>query len=246
MLAQMRRLGRLITFGILSFLVVLEFLLLASWRSSSARYRYQARWFYRHAKWANRLIGLHPVLKGHLIKTPLLVCNHLSYLDIFVLAELQPVIFISMAEVKKWPWGGLLARCAGTIFVERQRKSDLIRVNRQIEEIIAAGITVVFFPEATTSDGTRVLPFHSSLLEVAVKNGWPVLPCHLSYRVNETGNSEAACWHDSQPFFPHLMQFLLYSSTDVQVQWGIPQRASDRKTLAKQLHEEVSRMHFNP
>ncbi len=242
MFKQARRLWRLLAFGFISSCAVVEFLLLGSWRKPAAKLRYQAHWFHRYAKPVLKMMGIQVTPRGTFSKTPLMVSNHLSYMDVFSIVAVHPVIFVSMIEVKKWPWGGLLARCAGTLFIDRKRKSELSRISEAIEKSAAAGVTVCLFAEGTTSDGKTVLPFYSSLLEPAVKNRWKVLPCHLTYRNLENGENKIA-WHGAHPFLPHLLELLLQSKTEVIVEAGKMQQSEDRKKLNATLHAEVLRMH---
>src|SRR6185436_7426012 len=89
----------------------------------------------------------------------LLVSNHLSYLDILVLATLTPAVFVSKSEVKNWPVFGWFARMAGTIFLQRTRRADVVRISEEITTVLRGGHLVVLFPEGTSSNGRQVLPF---------------------------------------------------------------------------------------
>ena len=95
--------------------------------------------------------------------------NHLGYTDIVMLAAAAPVVFVSKSEVRRWPVLGSLATCAGTLFLNRERKEDLLVVSRQFEPIISTGIPVVVFLEGTSSNGDTVLPFRPPLLAPAVQ-----------------------------------------------------------------------------
>ena len=103
----------------------------------------------------------------------LIVANHISWLDIFVLNALQPARFIAKAELQRWPVVGRLIANAGTLFIERERRRDTHTVNRHTVEALARGDVVAVFPEGTTSDGTGLLKFHSSLLQPIVDAGGP-------------------------------------------------------------------------
>src|SRR5204862_3322826 len=99
----------------------------------------------------------------------LLVSNHLSYLDIVVLSSIRPCVFCAVRDVARWPLFGWLAHAAGTIFVDRERKFSSPKVVNSIRDAIAGGPVVVLFPEGTSSDGSKVLPFKSALVEPAVQ-----------------------------------------------------------------------------
>ena len=98
-------------------------------------------------------------------RTGLLVCNHLSYLDIIALSALRSCLFVAKSEVGRWPLFGWLAQAAGTLFVERRQKTDCARVVRQIAQTLDDDLLVVLFPEGTSSDGGSVVPFKFALLD---------------------------------------------------------------------------------
>lgn len=95
----------------------------------------------------------------------LLVSNHLSYVDVLVIGAITPAIFVSKNEARHWPVFGALARLAGTIFVRRDKRTDVARLAAEIKNALDAGVLVVLFPEGTSSAGARVLPFKSALLQ---------------------------------------------------------------------------------
>lgn len=112
----------------------------------------------------------------------LIVANHISWLDIFVLLSYQPARFIAKADLKRLPVVGRLIANAGTLFIERERRRDTHAVNRATVDALASGDVVAVFPEATTSDGTGLLKFHSSLLQSAVDAKGHVQPIAIRYR----------------------------------------------------------------
>lgn len=111
----------------------------------------------------------------------LIVANHISWLDIFVLNAARPMAFVSKAEVRHWPLAGWLAANTDTLFLRRGRGSHALEINRKIAAMLSSGKDVAVFPEGTTSDGTRVLPFHGALLQPAIDCGRPVQPVALAY-----------------------------------------------------------------
>ena len=112
-----------------------------------------------------------------------LVSNHLSYVDIVVLATQFRCSFIAKKDVSRWPVIGLLCRSIGTLFINREDRRDIARVNRQVERALAEGRGVVLFAEGTSSEGMTVLPFKPGLLEPAARAGFAVSYATLSYRV---------------------------------------------------------------
>jgi len=114
----------------------------------------------------------------------LVVMNHISFIDILALDALRPVHFIAKSEIRDWPLIGTLCVRTGTIFIERGRRHAVHEVLRTMAQQLQHGEVVSFFPEGTTSDGTRLLPFHANLFEAAIRGRAPVRPVVLSYTQN--------------------------------------------------------------
>jgi len=121
----------------------------------------------------------------------LIVANHISWLDIFVLNSMQPARFIAKAELRRWPVVGRLIANVGTLFIERERRRDTHAVNRHTVEALARGDIVAVFPEGTTSDGTGLLKFHSSLFQAIVDADGHVQPIAIRYRTPADAHSAA-------------------------------------------------------
>ena len=112
----------------------------------------------------------------------LIVANHVSWLDIFVLNAHRPARFVAKSELAGWPVAGRLIRGAGTIFVDRERRRDTRRVNHHAAQALEAGDVVAVFPEGTTTDGSTLLRFHASLLQPIVEAKGHVQPVAIRYR----------------------------------------------------------------
>lgn len=130
----------------------------------------------------------------------LVVANHVSWLDIFVLNTVQPARFIAKAELKRWPLVGRFASGGGTIFVDRSRRHDTHQVNRHATSVLAAGDVIAIFPEGTTTDGRDVLPFHGSLLQPIVDAAGHVLPVAIRYLAPDGEASDAAAYVGEMSF----------------------------------------------
>lgn len=111
----------------------------------------------------------------------LIVANHISWADIFVLNAARPVAFVAKAEVRQWPLIGWLAAKTDTVFLRRGSRGHARIVNAEIDALLNAGMDVAIFPEGTTTDGTHLLGFHGALLQPAVETGRPIQPLALSY-----------------------------------------------------------------
>lgn len=141
----------------------------------------------------------------------LVVANHVSWLDPFVLLSIHPMHFVAKAEVRRWPVFGWLAEHAGTVFVNRERPRDVSRVASAFAGRVDDGEMVAMFPEATTSDGSYVRPFKTALFQVAVTQVVPCLPVALSYVQPET------IWIDDMSFVHSIWQIAALRRVDVRV-----------------------------
>lgn len=138
--------------------------------------------------WSRQLLAiLHIRLKVHGALTPmpaqgvLLVANHISWADIFLINSAHTAHFISKAEVRDWPIVGWLSEIAGTFFIERARKRDTHRMSHAIQDALKSGKSIAVFPEGTTSDGSKLRHFHTSLLQAAVACGSLIQPVAIRY-----------------------------------------------------------------
>jgi 1-acyl-sn-glycerol-3-phosphate acyltransferase len=112
----------------------------------------------------------------------MLVMNHISWLDIYVVHSFRPARFVAKSEIRSWPVVGYLCDRTGTIFIERGRRRAVHDANHTIAALLEQGEIVVVFPEGTTSDGSVLLPFHANLIQAAIAAGVPVVPLALRYR----------------------------------------------------------------
>ena len=203
----------------------------------------RARCLQRHARRTLRALNVDVSVSGRVPAAGFLVSNHLSYLDILVLSSITPAIFVSKSEVRGWPVFGWIARRAGTLFIERAKRSDVARVNDEAERLLDAGMLLVVFPEGTSSDGREVLPFKSSLLEPIVGHRHPLSVAHISYEVEDGDAGEDVCYWGDMTFGPHLLKLLTKRRVFASVTFTAVERSADcRKELARQLHSEVSRL----
>ncbi len=198
------------------------------------------------------VLGVRVRVRGHrrLVRSGpgLIVANHVSYIDVLVLASLAPAAFVTSVELRGLPLLGLLARLGGSVFVERRRPQGLLREIARIARLLGAGIPVTLFPEGTTSNGDRVQPFKVSLFAAAVQSTVPVRPVCLRYvRVNGVRPDRTACdavfYYGGITFFRHLPRFLALKSVVVEVVplTAIPMRAGfTRKDAAQEAHRAVS------
>ena len=126
----------------------------------------------------------------------LVVGNHVSWIDIYVINAWRPTPFVSKAEVRQWPLVGWLAQQLDTIFLQREKRSDAKRIMHELSERLVRGELMCVFPEGTTSLGTDLLPFHSNLFQAAVSASCPVQPICLMYEGANGRQSEAPAYID--------------------------------------------------
>ena len=209
----------------------------------SERLHARTAWLQRWSRFACRVLGIRVTRRGSMPQSGLLVCNHLSYLDVVVLSSIGPCVFVAKRDVAAWPLFGWLAHAAGTIFVDRERRLASADVVDLVREAIAGGSLVVLFPEGTSSDGSTVLPFKSSLLESAVQLRCPVAAAAIEHALEDGSVADEVCYWGEMTLLSHLLN--LFSKRDIRSKcsFSVPKiRAGDRKEIATELREEIVSM----
>ncbi len=190
----------------------------------------------------------------------LVLANHVSWLDIIALGSLRPLSFVAKSEIAGWPVIGWFAVLQRTIFIDRARRAATAEVNATLGSRLAAGELVVLFAEGTTGDGTRLLPFRSSLVGAARTaieaereasagrlDRIRLQPLALSYPrrnglpVTRTERPDVA-WYGDMDLAPHLVTFLREGPLDLHVTWGSPiafEAGTDRKRATAQAEASV-------
>ncbi len=216
-----------------------------AYRSSEFNARdVQARWLHRICRRVLPVFAVQSTVVGAAPMRGLLVASHLSYLDIVLLGSLMPCVFVAKSEVKGWPAFGWFARMAGTVFVDRNNRHDAARANEVIRSALREGALVVLFPEGTSSDGSTVLPFKSSLLEAAIGERVPISAAALRYELSDGDAGAEVCYWGAHTLVPHLIKLLSMREVKASVAFSqVPNTWRDRKKLAAQLHSEVSQLH---
>lgn len=229
-------------FAVIAFAAVSYFFAIVLFRRTGS-IAARAKWMRLQALGFLWALGVEPDFAGKPPATGVLVSNHVSYLDIIVHAAQMPLVFISKAEVARWPVFGQLTRWSGTLFIRRELRSDVMRVASEMPPVLNAGIVLAFFPEGTSSSGEGVLPFRAPLLAPLVENGWEVTPAFLRYGL-EPGDGavadEVAYYRQETEFGAHLLNLLSKRRIRATVTYGKSQPAGDdRKLLANRLRDEV-------
>lgn len=205
----------------------------------------------RRALWgsdSSRLIlkslGIHYRVHGTPPKRGLVVANHLSYIDVLVLAAAMPSFFVAKIEIGSWPFFGMTARMCGTIFVDRGSLTSAMSVAEQMKERLKLPIPipVLLFPEGTSTDGRQVLRFHSRLIDPATSLGVPITTAAILYVLEDGVEEIELCWYDDQTFVSHLWKVLGAVGFSADVTFGEPRVYGDRREAADATHDEIVAM----
>ena len=200
---------------------------------------------------AFRVLGIRYVVHGRRMKRlGAVVANHSSWMDIFALNAGDRVYFVSKSEVASWPGIGLLAKATGTLFINRDR-SEAAAQARIFEERLGLGHKLLFFPEGTSTDGQRVLPFKPTLFAAffsdALRDHLWVQPATVVYKAPKNRDPRFYCWWGDMEFGSHLLAVLAVPrQAQIEVFWHDPVRVADypdRKALARASEQMVRSAH---
>ncbi|HQR12483.1 MAG TPA: lysophospholipid acyltransferase family protein [Casimicrobiaceae bacterium] len=185
-----------------------------------------------------RILAVEPRVHGELGTRDgnvMVVANHISWLDIFVLNSVHPVRFVAKSELAAWPIVGAMIRGAGTLFVERAVRRDTHRVNDRVAKVLADGDVVAIFPEGTTTDGLDMLPFKSSLLQPIVDAQGHVQPVAIRYRTPDGSLSVAPAYVGDTTFAESFWEVCGARALIVELiaTAALPARDSHRRMLAR-------------
>lgn len=199
-------------------------------------------------RWSSRLLsilnvrlqveGAPPSASGAI----LVVANHVSWLEIFLLFTVLRMRFVAKAEVRSWPLVGWLCLRTGTLFIERERRHDTGRVNQSMAAALEAGDAVGVFPEGTTTDGTWLRHFHTSLLQPAVLAGAPVCPVALRYHDGHGRVSTAPAYVDDLSFWDSVKNILAAPEIHAVMRFLplIPFAGRNRRELTRLAEEAIA------
>lgn len=170
------------------------------------------------------------------------VANHVSWIDVFVLNAVAPCRFVAKSEVRRWPAIGWLSARAGTLYVERGRRSSLLAANATIAKHLAKRERLAFFPEGTSGPQGSILPFHANLFHGIVQARAPVLPVAVAYFDADGGISTAAEYIDDMSLWDSIVSLLSHGPFVVTVALlpPIPSAGIDRRALAGATHTAVA------
>ncbi len=175
------------------------------------------------------------------VQRVMLAANHVSWLDVYALIAVCPARFVAKSEIRNWPLLGWLSQNAGTLFIERTKRSDTARINQDINNALTIGDRVAVFPEGTTSDGSVLRHFHASLLQPAVTA--ETLLCPVAIRYHDTAGqiSKAAAYVDVS-LLQSLQQILRQPWVEVELIFADPVNSSgkNRRELARFVEHAIA------
>ncbi|HBZ95330.1 MULTISPECIES: lysophospholipid acyltransferase family protein [unclassified Pseudomonas] len=173
-------------------------------------------------------------VEGELPTQPMLwVANHVSWTDIPLLGALQPLSFLSKAEVRAWPLAGWLAHKGGTLFI-RRGAGDSGQVGQQLSRHLQQGHHLLIFPEGTTTDGLALRTFHGRLLSSAIDSGVALQPVAIRY-LRDGQPCPVAPFVGDDDMLSHLLRLLSSSACEVEIRLlaPIPSESRSRNELAR-------------
>lgn len=180
------------------------------------------------------------------IRGKLVICNHLSYVDVLVLFTRYPALFITSREIERTPFLGQITKLAGCFFVERRKERrtpdeaerELALMRRRLGE----GFNIFLFPEGTSSDGRAVLPFKAHFFQLAVETGCSIQPVHLRYLGD---NRHVPPWYGDMSFLPHFLEVCRQKEISVNVRRleKISPRGKDRFSLKDEAENSIRSAH---
>ncbi len=166
----------------------------------------------------------------------ILMPNHRSYIDIFIVAGLTPSALVGKAELKKWPFGKAGARVTNSILVDRSEIKSMLKTMHQIKNSVNQNIPVTLFPEGTTFKGPLTKPFKNGSFKIAADTGIPIIPMAIHYK------DENNAWVGDDTFLGHFFRQMGRLSSKVSIRYGTPVSNTDYKSLQASVKEQIDNM----
>ena len=218
-------------------------------RASAARRRELVGWW--SAK-VLRIVGVVAEVDGapaeEASRGAMIAANHVSWLDIFAISSVRSTRFVAKSEIRDWPLAGWVVERAGTLFLRRDRRRDMARINELVHAALAEGDRVGLFPEGITTEGDRLLKFHSSLFEPAVANGARVHPCAIRYEHADGSLCRAMSYVGELSFMQSLGLVIRQRGVRARLAFGAPIETAgrSRREVAALAHTAVATLLGSP
>lgn len=169
----------------------------------------------------------------------MLLSNHISWIDILAINGACTSRFVAKSDIRNWFLIGWLAHRAGTLFIARGKRREAARLGRAIRDALSNGDTVAFFPEGTTTDGSRVLSFHGSLLQAAIDCGSAVQPVALHYVRGDGSRSTEVAYDGDRTLGDTLRDMSAVPVIHAHVHFLAEVPRSDRRQVARMAEEVI-------
>lgn len=166
----------------------------------------------------------------------ILMPNHRSYIDIFIVAGLTPAAMVGKAELKKWPFGKLGAKVTNSILVDRSEIKSMLKTLHKIKESVNQNIPVTLFPEGTTYKGPLTKPFKNGSFKIAADAEIPVIPMAICYE------DKNYAWVGNDTFLGHFFRQMGKPTSKVYIRYGSPVKNTDYKILQAEIKSQIDQM----
>lgn len=203
----------------------------------------------RIQQWCRKILiifNIHVITRGKIPNAgtarTLFVSNHISWIDIWALKHLHPMRFVAKSEIREWPVIGWLAERANTLFITRQKRQDTGRMMSSVEQALRQDECLCFFPEGTTTDGTELKPFKSSLFQAAVNAQAIIWPLAIHYPDKSGGTNTEVAYCGDITMSQSLWAVLQQPEITVELSFGdpIPAAGAERRHLAHQARQAIA------
>ena len=220
--------------------LVLVLMLSVPWRLAG-RWRTSRRAI-ENAAWDILLRGFGIRVRCHgdrrLAPGTLVLANHLSWVDIAVLARVADVGFVAKADVAGWPLLGVLAQRHGSVFVDRHRRAGVVEARGELVVRLASGRSLILFAEGTTSTGEGVMPFHASMVPDATADRGMICPVTLACR--DPRQRALVAWVGDDALLPHALALAAAGGATIDVDFGKPLGGGDRKQVVREAQARIA------
>jgi len=180
-----------------------------------------------------------------------IIANHVSYVDGIVLGSIFPIVFVSKREVKSWPIVGQWNLLCGTVFINRQHKEQVGSLIEEMTAKLAQEANLLLFPEGTSTNGEKMLPFQTVPLAAPLRSRSIIIPVTLTYKSIDgspvrASNRDTLFWYGDMDFLSHFWRLLTLRNIEVMVTiqpkvecYRYPDNSAGRKKLAHDCYNRV-------
>ena len=194
----------------------------------------------------NLRISAHGHVPSHMVSSTMVVANHISWLDVHALNSFVSLRFIAKSELSKWPVFGYLAKNADVLFINRDNRRDAARVANMTAESLRAGDNLCLFPEGTTTDGSTIAPFKSSIIQAAIEANANIQAVAIRYPHPDGGSNTAMAYAGDTTMKQSFAQILQQQAPIVELHFLVPiitanlaEEAKNRRDLTMQIEQKI-------